>query len=240
MAVMLDVKNINVYYGAIHAVKDISFQVNEGEIVTLIGANGAGKTTTLQTVSGLLHTRTGSIEFLGQPIQNVPASKLVGRGLAQVPEGRRVFQQMTVEENLEMGGFTQPASTSAPGLERVYEQFPRLKERRRQVAGTLSGGEQQMLAFARALMSRPKIICMDEPTMGLSPKLVEDVLEQIARLRDELGVSVLMVEQQAELALSIADYGYVLQNGRIRLHGKAGDLLGNERVQEAYLGGVKQ
>lgn len=141
MAVMLDVKNINVYYGAIHAVKDISFQVNEGEIVTLIGANGAGKTTTLQTVSGLLHTRTGSIEFLGQPIQNVPASKLVGRGLAQVPEGRRVFQQMTVEENLEMGGFTQPASTIAPGLERVYEQFPRLKERRRQVAGTLSGGE---------------------------------------------------------------------------------------------------
>ena len=179
MAVMLDVKNINVYYGAIHAVKDISFHVDEGEIVTLIGANGAGKTTTLQTVSGLLHSRTGSIEFLGQPIQSVPAAKLVGRGLAQVPEGRRVFQHMTVEENLEMGGFTQPNSTIAPNLERVYEQFPRLKERRRQVAGTLSGGEQQMLAMGRALMSKPKMIVMDEPSMGLSPLYVSEIFKII-------------------------------------------------------------
>ena len=155
MAVLLDVKNINVYYGAIHAVKDISFHVEEGEIVTLIGANGAGKTTTLQTVSGLLHTRTGSIEFMGKPIHGVPASKLVAQGLAQVPEGRRVFQQMTVEENLEMGAFTQPNSTIAPNLERVYAQFPRLKERRKQVAGTLSGGEQQMLAIGRALIAAP-------------------------------------------------------------------------------------
>ena len=164
MAVLLDVKNINVYYGAIHAVKDISFHVEEGEIVTLIGANGAGKTTTLQTVSGLLHTRTGSIEFMGKPIQAVPASKLVAQGLAQVPEGRRVFQQMTVEENLEMGAFTQPNSTIAPNLERVYAQFPRLKERRKQVAGTLSGGEQQMLAMGRALMSNPKLLMLDEPS----------------------------------------------------------------------------
>ena len=155
MAVLLDVKNINVYYGAIHAVKDVSFQVEEGEIVTLIGANGAGKTTTLQTVSGLLHARTGSIEFMGKPIQAVPASKLVAQGLAQVPEGRRVFQQMTVEENLEMGAFTQPSSGVERDLEMVYAQFPRLKERRRQVAGTLSGGEQQMLAMGRALMSTP-------------------------------------------------------------------------------------
>ena len=201
MAVMLDVKNINVYYGAIHAVKDISFQVNEGEIVTLIGANGAGKTTTLQTVSGLLHTRTGSIEFLGQPIQNVPASKLVGRGLAQVPEGRRVFQQMTVEENLEMGGFTQPASTIAPGLERVYEQFPRLKERRRQVAGTLSGGEQQMLAMGRALMSNPKLLMLDEPSMGLAPLLVEQIFDIIKELH-RAGTTILLVEQNAQMALS--------------------------------------
>ena len=218
MAVMLDVKNINVYYGAIHAVKDISFQVNEGEIVTLIGANGAGKTTTLQTVSGLLHTRTGSIEFLGQPIQNVPASKLVGRGLAQVPEGRRVFQQMTVEENLEMGGFTQPASTIAPGLERVYEQFPRLKERRRQVAGTLSGGEQQMLAMGRALM------------------LVEQIFDIIKELH-RAGTTILLVEQNAQMALSVADRGYVLETGRVTLTGPGRELLADEAVKKAYLGG---
>ena len=211
MAVMLDVKNINVYYGAIHAVKDISFQVNEGEIVTLIGANGAGKTTTLQTVSGLLHTRTGSIEFLGQPIQNVPASKLVGRGLAQVPEGRRVFQQMTVEENLEMGGFTQPASTIAPGLERVYEQFPRLKERYRQVAGTLSGGEQQMLAMGRALMSNPKLLMLDEPSMGLAPLLVEQIFDIIKELH-RAGTTILLVEQNAQMALSVADRVWMLEN----------------------------
>ena len=229
MAVMLDVKNINVYYGAIHAVKDISFQVNEGEIVTLIGANGAGKTTTLQTVSGLLHTRTGSIEFLGQPIQNVPASKLVGRGLAQV-------QQMTVEENLEMGGFTQPASTIAPGLERVYEQFPRLKERRRQVAGTLSGGEQQMLAMGRALMSNPKLLMLDEPSMGLAPLLVEQIFDIIKELH-RAGTTILLVEQNAQMALSVADRGYVLETGRVTLTGPGRELLADEAVKKAYLGG---
>ena len=223
MAVMLDVKNINVYYGAIHAVKDISFQVNEGEIVTLIGANGAGKTTTLQTVSGLLHTRTGSIEFLGQPIQNVPASKLVGRGLAQVPEGRRVFQQMTVEENLEMGGFTQPASTIAPGLERVYEQFPRLKE-------------QQMLAMGRALMSNPKLLMLDEPSMGLAPLLVEQIFDIIKELH-RAGTTILLVEQNAQMALSVADRGYVLETGRVTLTGPGRELLADEAVKKAYLGG---
>lgn len=236
MAVMLDVKNINVYYGAIHAVKDISFQVNEGEIVTLIGANGAGKTTTLQTVSGLLHTRTGSIEFLGQPIQNVPASKLVGRGLAQVPEGRRVFQQMTVEENLEMGGFTQPASTIAPGLERVYEQFPRLKERRRQVAGTLSGGEQQMVAVARALIGMPKLLILDEPSLGLAPNIVDDILEVAKTMVKNDGISVLLVEQDITKALAAADRGYVIENGRVALEGTAAELSANEHVKKAYLG----
>ena len=216
MAVLLDVKNINVYYGAIHAVKDISFHVEEGEIVTLIGANGAGKTTTLQTVSGLLHTRTGSIEFMGKPIHGVPASKLVAQGLAQVPEGRRVFQQMTVEENLEMGAFTQPNSTIAPNLERVYAQFPRLKERRKQVAGTLSGGEQQMLAMGRALMSNPKLLMLDEPSMGLAP---------------------ILVEQNAQMALSVADRGYVLETGRVTLTGPGRQLLADEAVKKAYLGG---
>lgn len=237
MAVMLDVKNINVYYGAIHAVKDISFQVNEGEIVTLIGANGAGKTTTLQTVSGLLHTRTGSIEFLGQPIQNVPASKLVGRGLAQVPEGRRVFQQMTVEENLEMGGFTQPASTIAPGLERVYEQFPRLKERRRQVAGTLSGGEQQMLAIARGLMSDPSMVMLDEPSLGLAPVIVDDVFDVIHNINSVKKLPVILVEQNAYMALSISNRCYVLENGRIAHSGKSSELIQSDVIRETYLGG---
>ena len=235
MAVMLDVKNINVYYGAIHAVKDISFHVDEGEIVTLIGANGAGKTTTLQTVSGLLHSRTGSIEFLGQPIQSVPAAKLVGRGLARVPEGRRVFQHMTVEENLEMGGFTQPNSTIAPNLERVYEQFPRLKERRRQVAGTLSGGEQQMLAMGRALMSNPKLLLLDEPSMGLSPLLVKEIFK-IIRQVNRNGVTVLLVEQNAKMALEIANRAYVLETGRIKMEGEAHELANNIEVRKAYLG----
>ena len=212
MAVMLDVKNINVYYGAIHAVKDISFQVNEGEIVTLIGANGAGKTTTLQTVSGLLHTRTGSIEFLGQPIQNVPASKLVGRGLAQVPEGRRVFQQMTVEENLEMGGFTQPASTIAPGLERVYEQFPRLKERRRQGAGTLSGGEQQRIAIARAILKNAPILILDEATAFADPDNEVRVQQALSALSK--GKTVIMIAHRLS-SITDADCIYVLQDGEI-------------------------
>ena len=236
MAVMLDVKNINVYYGAIHAVKDVSFHVEEGEIVTLIGANGAGKTTTLQTVSGLLHSRTGSIEFLGQPIQGTPAAKLVGRGLAQVPEGRRVFQQMTVEENLEMGAFTQPGSTVAPNLEKVYDQFPRLKERRRQVAGTLSGGEQQMLAMGRALMSHPKLLMLDEPSMGLAPILVEQIFEIIRNLNKN-GSTILLVEQNAQMALSVAHRGYVLETGRIVTTGTGAELIESPEIKKAYLGG---
>ena len=236
MAVMLDVQNINVYYGAIHAVKDVSFHVDEGEIVTLIGANGAGKTTTLQTVSGLLHSRTGSITFMGKPIQAVPADKLVAHGLAQVPEGRRVFQQMTVEENLEMGAFTQPASTIAPNLEKVYDNFPRLKERRRQIAGTLSGGEQQMLAMGRALMSNPKLLMLDEPSMGLAPILVEQIFDIIRRLHQK-GTTILLVEQNAQMALSVADRGYVLETGRVTLTGQGGELLADEAVKKAYLGG---
>ena len=236
MAVMPDVQNINVYYGAIHAVKDVSFHVDEGEIVTLIGANGAGKTTTLQTISGLLHSRTGSITFMGQPIQTVPADKLVAHGLAQVPEGRRVFQQMTVEENLEMGAFTQPNSTIAPNLEKVYEQFPRLKERRRQVAGTLSGGEQQMLAMGRALMSNPKLLMLDEPSMGLAPILVEQIFDIIQRLHEK-GTTILLVEQNARMALSVADRGYVLETGRVTLTGQGRELLADEAVKKAYLGG---
>ncbi len=236
MAVILDVKDLNVYYGAIHAVKDISFHVEEGEIVTLIGANGAGKSTTLQTVSGLLHARTGSIEFMGKPIHGVPAHKLVAQGLAQVPEGRRVFAQMTVEENLEMGAFTQPGSTVGPNLEKVYEQFPRLKERRRQVAGTLSGGEQQMLAMGRALMSSPKLLMMDEPSMGLAPILVEQIFDIIKSLH-RAGTTILLVEQNARMALSVADRGYVLETGRVTLTGPGKTLLADETVKKAYLGG---
>ena len=233
MAVILDVKNLNVYYGAIHAVKDISFHVEEGEIVTLIGANGAGKSTTLQTISGLLHARTGSIEFMGKPIHGVPAHKLVAHGLAQVPEGRRVFAQMTVEENLEMGAFTQPKATN---LDRVYQQFPRLKERRRQIAGTLSGGEQQMLAMGRALMSNPKLLMLDEPSMGLAPILVEQIFEIVKRLH-RAGTTILLVEQNARMALSVADRGYVLETGRITLTGPGRTLLNDETVKKAYLGG---
>ena len=235
MATMLDVQDINVYYGAIHAVKGISFQVDEGEIVTLIGANGAGKTTTLQTVSGLLRSRTGSISFMGEDISNVPASKLVSKGLAQVPEGRRIFLQMSVEENLEMGAFTQPASAVDPHLERVYAQFPRLKERRKQVAGTLSGGEQQMLAMGRALMSDPKLLMLDEPSMGLAPILVEQIFDIIREL-NQAGSTILLVEQNAQMALSVADRGYVLETGRVTLTGQGRELLADEAVKKAYLG----
>ena len=233
---MLKVNNINVYYGAIHAIKDVSFEVNDGEIVTLIGANGAGKSTTLQTVSGLLRSRTGSIEFMGKDISTVPPDKLVAHGLAQVPEGRRVFLHMTVEENLEMGAFTQPASTIPPNLERVYEQFPRLKERRKQVAGTLSGGEQQMLAMGRALMSNPKLLMLDEPSMGLAPILVEQIFDIIQQLH-KAGTTILLVEQNAQMALSVADRGYVLETGRVTLSGPGKTLLANEGVKKAYLGG---
>ncbi|HJB99788.1 MAG TPA: ABC transporter ATP-binding protein [Candidatus Flavonifractor merdavium] len=233
---MLKVNNINVYYGAIHAIKDVSFEVNDGEVVTLIGANGAGKSTTLQTISGLLRSRTGSIEFMGKDIGSVPPDKLVAHGLAQVPEGRRVFLQMTVEENLEMGAFTQPNSTIAPNMEKVYAQFPRLKERRRQVAGTLSGGEQQMLAMGRALMSNPKLLMLDEPSMGLAPILVEQIFDIIKQLH-QAGTTILLVEQNAQMALSVADRGYVLETGRVTLSGPGKELLADEAVKKAYLGG---
>ena len=230
---MLNVNDINVYYGAIHAIKGVSFEVKDGEIVTLIGANGAGKSTILNTVSGLLHSKTGSIQFMDQPIQGVPAHKLVARGLAQVPEGRRIFLQMTVEENLEMGAFTQ---SKADNLERVYDQFPRLKERRKQIAGTLSGGEQQMLAMGRALMSHPKLLMLDEPSMGLAPILVDQIFEIIARLH-QAGTTILLVEQNAQMALSVADRGYVLETGKIVATGTGQELLNNEAVKKAYLGG---
>ena len=233
---MLKVNNINVYYGAIHAIKDVSFEVNDGEIVTLIGANGAGKSTPLQTISGLLRSRTGSIEFMGKDIGSVPPDKLVAHGLAQVPEGRRVFLQMTVEENLEMGAFTQPNSTIAPNMEKVYAQFPRLKERRRQVAGTLSGGEQQMLAMGRALMSNPKLLMLDEPSMGLAPILVEQIFDIIKQLH-QMGTTILLVEQNAQMALSVAARGYVLETGRVTLSGPGKELLADEAVKKAYLGG---
>ena len=233
---MLNVNDINVYYGAIHAIKGVSFQVNDGEVVTLIGANGAGKSTTLNTVCGLLHSRTGSVEFLGQDLAGIPAHKLVERGLAHVPEGRRIFQHMTVEENLEMGAYTQPRSSVDPNLERVFEQFPRLKERRRQVAGTLSGGEQQMLAMGRGLMSDPKLLMLDEPSMGLAPILVEQIFDIIKRLH-QAGTTILLVEQNAQMALSVADRGYVLETGRIVATGTGQELLRDAAVKKAYLGG---
>ena len=233
---LLKVEDINVYYGAIHAIKDVSFEVNDGEIVTLIGANGAGKSTTLQTISGLLRSRTGSITFLDDNISNVPADKLVSRGLAQVPEGRRVFLQMTVQENLEMGAYTQPKSSVAPSIERVYNQFPRLKERRRQVAGTLSGGEQQMLAMGRALMSSPKLLMLDEPSMGLAPILVEQIFEIIRQLHKD-GTTILLVEQNAQMALSVADRAYVMETGKITLSGTGAELAASDQVKKAYLGG---
>ncbi len=233
---MLKVDNINVYYGAIHGVKDISFVVNQGEIVTLIGANGAGKSTILKAISGLLRTKTGSMEFLGEPITTMAPHKIVTKGLAHVPEGRRVFAQMTVEENLEMGCYTRPNSEIPGGLEMVYDQFERLKERRKQTAGTLSGGEQQMLAMGRALMSKPKLLMLDEPSMGLAPLLVEQIFDIIQSLHKN-GTTILLVEQNANMALSIADRGYVLETGRIVNTGKGADLLVDESVKAAYLGG---
>lgn len=236
---LLALDNIDIYYGQVHALQGVSIEVPKGAIVSLLGGNASGKSTTMKTILGLNHPRNGKLIYEGNDITQLSTRHRVQAGIAAVPEARRIFPAMTVEENLLTGAYTRPRGSNIDDdIAQMYERFPRLKERRTQQAGTMSGGEQQMLAFARALMSHPKIICMDEPTMGLSPKLVENVLEQIAKLRDELGVSVLMVEQQAELALSIADYGYVLQNGRIRLHGKASDLLHNPAVQEAYLGGA--
>lgn len=233
---MLKVNDINVYYGSIHAVKGISFEVNRGEIVTLIGANGAGKSTILNTVSGLLKSKTGSVTFLDKTISEIVPHKIVTAGLAQVPEGRRVFLNMTVEENLEMGAFTRKASEIGDSMENVYVRFPRLKERRKQIAGTLSGGEQQMLAMGRAIMSKPELLMLDEPSMGLAPLLVEQIFDIIKELNDA-GTTILLVEQNAQMALSIADRGYVLETGKIVLSADAHDLLNNDAVQKAYLGG---
>ena len=236
MEQILKVENINVYYGAIHAIKGVSFHVDEGEIVTLIGANGAGKSTTLQTISGLLRSRTGSIEFCGENISKLPPHKIVEKGLAQVPEGRRIFLQMSVQENLDMGAYTQSGAGVGENKERVFEQFPRLKERRRQIAGTLSGGEQQMLAIGRALMSRPKLLMLDEPSMGLAPILVEQIFEIIQSLHKS-GTTILLVEQNAQMALSIADRAYVMETGAISLSGTGRELAESDQVKKAYLGG---
>ena len=233
---MLKVDNINVYYGAIHAIKGISFHVDEGEVVTLIGANGAGKSTTLQTISGLLRSRTGSVEFMGENISRLPPHKILERGLAQVPEGRRIFLQMTVMENLEMGAYTRRDGSQAAELEKVFDQFPRLAERRKQIAGTLSGGEQQMLAIGRALMSQPKLLMLDEPSMGLAPILVEQIFDIIRRLHEN-GTTILLVEQNAQMALSVADRAYVLETGSISLSGTGAELLESDEVRKAYLGG---
>ena len=232
---MLKVDNINVYYGQIHALHDISFEVNDGEIVTLIGANGAGKSTILKTISGLLHSKTGSIEFMGENINQVAPHVIVQKGLAHVPEGRRIFLGMTVKENLEMGGFTKKA-VEKEDLDLVYEKFPRLHERRKQIAGTLSGGEQQMLAMGRALMIKPKLMMLDEPSMGLAPLLVEQIFGIIRELH-QAGTTVLLVEQNAQMALSIASRGYVLESGTIALSDTAENLLKNDAVHKAYLGG---
>ena len=233
---LLSVSDINVYYGAIHAIKGVSFEDNEGEVVTLIGANGAGKSTTLKTISGLLHPKTGGVEFQEKSLLGVKPHKIVEMGLAHVPEGRRVFLQMSVEENLEMGAYTRPGSEVDPGLEKVYAQFPRLKERRKQTAGTLSGGEQQMLAMGRALMSSPRLLMLDEPSMGLAPILVDQIFDIIQSLH-KAGTTILLVEQNAQMALSVADRGYVLETGKIVTSGTGAELLNDESVKKAYLGG---
>ena len=233
---LLKVDGIHVYYGNIHAIKGVSFEVNEGEIVTLIGANGAGKSTTLNTIAGLLKPRAGSITYEGAAITGMQASKVVSLGMALCPEGRRVFQQMTVRENLEMGGFSRPATEIEASLEDVFKRFPRLKEREKQVAGTLSGGEQQMLAMGRALMSKPKLLMLDEPSMGLAPILVDQIFAIIKELH-EAGTTILLVEQNARAALSVADRGYVLETGKVVVTGTGAELLLDETVKKAYLGG---
>ena len=233
---MLKVENINVYYGQIHAIKDVSFEVKPGEIVSLIGANGAGKSTILKTISGLLRSKTGHITFKDEDISKTEAYKLVPKGLAHVPEGRRIFLQMTVKENLEMGAYTK-GENMAEDLETVYNHFPRLKERENQIAGTLSGGEQQMLAMGRAMMSHPDLLILDEPSMGLAPILVQGIFDIIKEFH-KMGTTILLVEQNAEMALSIADRAYVLESGRVVLTGTGAELKASDEIKKAYLGGA--
>ena len=232
---MLKIEDLHVYYGSIHAIKGVSFEVNEREIVTLIGANGAGKSTTLNTVAGLLRPRSGNVTFEDKRITGMPANKIVSLGMALCPEGRRVFQQMSVRENLEMGGFSRPASEIADSLDDVFTRFPRLKERHKQIAGTLSGGEQQMLAMGRALMSKPRLLMLDEPSMGLAPLLVEQIFDIICEL-NRAGTTILLVEQNAQMVLSIATRAYVLETGKIVKEGSAQALMNDDAVRKAYLG----
>ena len=234
---LLEVKDLEVYYGMINALKGVSFEVNEGEVVALIGANGAGKTTTLHTITGLLSAKSGSVVYDGVDISKIPSHKIVTMGMAHVPEGRRVFQQLTVLENLKMGAYTRSSAKEIEEtLKEVYEHFPRLEERKNQIAGTLSGGEQQMLAMGRAMMSKPKLIVMDEPSMGLSPLLVKEVFK-IIEVMHKAGITVLLVEQNAKMALSIADRAYVLETGKITFSGTGEELMSSEEIQKAYLGG---
>lgn len=233
---LLSVNDLQVYYGSIHAIKGISFDVNEGEIVTLIGANGAGKSTTLNTIGGLLKPRSGSVEFEGASLLGTAPHKIVSKGMALCPEGRRVFLQLSVQENLEMGAYTRPKGEIADSIDQVYEQFPRLKERCKQVAGTLSGGEQQMLAMGRAMMSKPKLLMLDEPSMGLAPILVEQIFEIIRNLH-RAGTTILLVEQNAQAALSVADRGYVMETGKVVTTGTGAELLASPAIKKAYLGG---
>ena len=233
---MLKVSDVHVYYGAIHALKGVSFAIEAGELVSLLGGNGAGKTTTLKTVCGLLRPRSGRIELEGSALNGADPHVIVERGVAQAPEGRKIFPRFTVLENLHIGGYTRPKAALAPDVERVFELFPRLRERQKQIAGTLSGGEQQMLAIGRALMGRPKLLLLDEPSMGLAPKIVEQILETIKSI-NQSGVTVLLVEQNAAMALAISHRGYVLETGRVILEGTASELAGNDLVRQAYLGG---
>ena len=233
---MLKVNGIHVYYDAIHALKGVSFNVERGELVTLLGANGAGKTTTLKTLSGLLRPRAGSVELDGAPLENIEAHEIVRRGVAHVPEGRKVFPRFTVLENLHIGGYSRDKRALSPELDFVFQMFPRLRERHKQYAGTLSGGEQQMLAIGRGLMAKPKLLLLDEPSMGLAPKIVEQILENI-RAINKAGVTVLLVEQNAAMALAISHRGYVLETGEVILEGTASELAGNDLVRQAYLGG---
>jgi branched-chain amino acid transport system ATP-binding protein len=232
---MLEVRDLHVSYGAIEAIKGISLSIDEGQVVTLIGANGAGKTTTLRTLSGLLHPTSGEVLFEGERLDTIPAHEVVRRGVAHAPEGRRIFPLMTVEENLELGGYSRKGESLAGDVDAVFERFPRLQERRAQKAGTLSGGEQQMLAIGRALMSRPRLLMLDEPSMGLSPIMMQLIFETLAELRDA-GTTLLLVEQNASAALGLADVGYVLETGKVVLTGTGAELLADERVRKAYLG----